>query len=75
MKLLAVLGSIAIFVYIMGLILLSVMNVSRAMFDKYIQENEGFGFLARQGMVFIWPLALFSNSGQKAFKLIWFGEI
>ena len=54
---------------------MSIINASRACFDPLIKGNDGMGWLARQGMVFIWPFAMFSESGIKAFRIIWTGEV
>jgi hypothetical protein len=73
MKLLAMIGDLLLIVYIIGLILMTVMNVSRSLFDPMVGTDK-MGFWPRQGMVFIWLLALFSESGIEAFKIIWTGD-
>lgn len=73
MKLLAILGSFALFVYLVVLIIMTVMNVSRTLFDPLIKGHDGHGFLARQGFLVIWPIAVFSRSGIAVFKLVWEG--
>jgi hypothetical protein len=74
MKLLAMMGDLILITYLIGLILMTVMNVSRSMFDPMILGEDKMGFWARQGMVFVWLLAMFSDSGIKAFRIIWTGD-
>jgi hypothetical protein len=74
MKMFAMLGDLVLFIYLAGVAVMTIINASRAMFDPYIKGQDEMGFMARQGMIFIWPFAMFSDSGQKAFGLIWKGR-
>lgn len=74
MKALAIFGSLAVFGYVFGVMLLTSVNVSRAFFDLCPDQEGRRGFWSRQGLIFLWPLAMLSENGRNAFALIWAGD-
>jgi hypothetical protein len=73
-KLLALVGSLALFIYIVVLVVLTFHNVSRTLFGHTYQHEAGVRFWMRQFMIILWPLALASEEGKYALYVIWTGK-
>jgi hypothetical protein len=74
MKLLALVGSLLLFVWIVGMLLLTFHNVSKTVFGHTFQHEPGVRFWMRQILIFLWPLVLASEEGQYALYVIWTGK-
>jgi hypothetical protein len=68
MRLLALTGSLALFVYIAVTLWLTSVNLSKHLFAD--PEGENF-FWERQGTILLWPLMIISEEGRAALALIW----
>lgn len=75
MKLLALAGSVALFLYIVGVIALTFHNISKGFFGL---DTDGDSRLTRlfmrQIMIVLWPLVMASAEGRHALKVIWTGR-
>lgn len=72
MKLLAVLGSLLFVIYILVVLSLTVVNVSKMVFGDLEERHTKFGM--RQAMIMIWPLACITHEGRNMIRLIWDGD-
>ena len=72
MRLLALSGSLALFVYIVVVLAFTFVNVSKWFFGL---DPEEYDFLARQGTIMLWPLVIISEEGRAALKAIWNGDL
>ena len=68
MRLLALTGSLALFVYIVVAIWLTSVNFSKHLFAD---EGEEDLLWTRQGTILLWPLMVISEEGREALALIW----
>ncbi len=68
MRLLALTGSLALFVYIAVVVWLTSIN-----FSKHIFADEGAEDLLwpRQATILLWPLMIISEEGRAALAIIW----
>lgn len=74
MKLLAIAGSIALFVYIIGVLALTFHNVSKGMWALETGEPRLIRFFMREIMIVLWPLVVCSEEGRHALRVIWTGR-
>lgn len=74
MKLLALVGSFLLFVYFVGVVLLTFHNVSKTLFGHTFENEAGVRFWMRQILILLWPLVLASEEGHYALKVIWTGR-
>lgn len=75
MKLLALTGSLLLFVYIIGLLLLTFHNLSKGVFALETGgDSRLVRFFMRQIMILLWPLVLCSSEGRHALHVIWTGK-
>lgn len=74
MRLLALIGSLMLFVYIVGALMLTVHNVSKTLFGHVFENEPGVRFWMRQILILLWPLVLASEEGHHALKVIWTGR-
>jgi hypothetical protein len=76
MKLLGLLGSLAVLVYAVVTLGLTWHNVSRWLFtlEEPGRDRPGTRFWMRQLLVFIWPLVVPSEQGRHALRVIWTGK-
>lgn len=74
MKLLAIAGSILLFVWIVGVLLLTFHNISKTVFGHTYQDDPHIRFWMRQMLIIFWPLVLASEEGQYALYVIWTGK-
>lgn len=70
MRLLALTGSLLLLVYILGVIVLTCVNLSRWLFDLE-RNGEGERFWRRQGIIFLWPLVIMTAEGRAVLIYIW----
>lgn len=68
MKLLALTGSLALFVYIAVVVWLTSVNFSKHLFAEQGSEDL---LWTRQATILLWPLMLISEEGREALALIW----
>jgi hypothetical protein len=75
-KLLALVGSLALFIYIAGALVLTFHNLSKGMFT--VEEPEGDSrltrFFMREIVILLWPLIMASEEGRHALRVIWTGK-
>jgi hypothetical protein len=69
MRLLELVGSLALFVYIVTVVFLTSVNLSKFLFALH-RERESH-FWARQTTIFLWPLIIISREGREALAIIW----
>jgi hypothetical protein len=74
MKLLALVGSLALFIYFVGLLTLTFHNISKTLFGHVFEAEAGTRFWMRQIMLIMWPLVLASEEGRYALYVIWTGK-
>lgn len=76
MKALAILGSIALFFYFVGVALLTFHNVSKFAFGHTFERTKdpASRFWMRQVLILFWPLVLASAEGRYALYVIWTGN-
>lgn len=74
MRLLALVGSLCVFVYAIGSLALLANSVSRFVFCLADRETRTFWFGARLGAVLLWPLMICSEHGRLTLLAIWKGE-
>jgi hypothetical protein len=74
MRLLALVGSLALFIYIVAVVLLSFHNFSRTLFGHTFEKEAGTRYWMRQIMIMLWPLAIASEEGRYALYVIWTGR-
>ena len=74
MKLLALVGSLALFIYIVVTLVLTFHNVSKTLFGHTFQNDAGIRFWMRQFLIAAWPLVLASEEGRYALYVIWTGK-
>lgn len=72
MRLLALAGSLALFVYVVVGVWLTSVNISRFVFSEHEDTTEL--FWVRQFTIFLWPLMLISEEGRKALAIFWSKE-
>jgi hypothetical protein len=76
MKLLALVGSLALFIYIIGVLTLTVHNISKSMWALDDgEENRLVRFFMRQIVILLWPLMMVSEEGRHALHVIWTGKL
>jgi hypothetical protein len=73
-KLLALVGSLILFVYIVGVLLLTYHNLSKSMFALETGDNRLVRFFMREILVLLWILVLGSAEGRHALRVIWTGK-
>lgn len=75
MRLLAIVGSLLLLIYFVGLLTLTFHNLSKGMFGL---DTEGDSRLVRlfmrQILILLWPLVLVSAEGRHALRVIWTGK-
>lgn len=74
MRLLGLLGSLFLLVWFVGMIVLTWHNVSRWLFGQSYEPEPAVRFWMRQFIIFTWPLAIFSEQGHHAIRVIWTGR-
>lgn len=74
MKLIAIAGSILLFIYLIGVILLTFHNISKTAFGHVFEDEPGVRFWMRQILILAWPLVLASEEGHYALYVIWTGK-
>lgn len=74
MRLLALLGSLGLMIYIIGVGFLTFHNVSRVLFGHTFEHEAGTRFWMRQLLILMWPLVLASEQGRYALYVIWTGK-
>jgi hypothetical protein len=74
MKLLAMIGSLILLVWIVGMLLLTFHNVSKTLFGHVFENEPGVRFFMRQILIILWPLVLASEEGRYALRVIWTGR-
>ncbi len=74
MRLLALVGSLALFAYLLGILILTFHNISKLMFGHIFEESPRVRFFMRQILIMLWPLVLVSAEGRRALVIIWKGE-
>jgi hypothetical protein len=74
MKLLALVGSLAAFVYFIGLLTLTFHNISKSMWALETGENRLVRFFMREIIILLWPLMMASEEGRHALHVIWTGK-
>lgn len=74
MKFLAMLGSLLLIVWIVGMIVLTWHNVSKTVFGHVFEDEPGVRFWMRQILIIAWPLVIFSKEGHYALHVIWTGR-
>lgn len=70
MKFLGLLGSLGFCIYIVALIVLTSVNVSRYMFD-IDRDREGPKFWKRQLLILLWPLVIITAEGRAVLYFVW----
>lgn len=73
MRLLAVLASLALAIYVVGVLFFTVSNISKLIFS-FKRHDLGYKFWSRQGIILTWPIALMSEEGRTALPIIWKGD-
>lgn len=75
MKALALLGSLALLTYIVGLLALTFYNFSKGLFALETGgDSRATRFFMRQIMIVLWPLVVCSKEGRHALRVIWTGK-
>lgn len=74
MRLLALLGSAALLVWLVGIAVMTFHNLSKFMFGHTFEQNSRVRFFMRQIMIVFWPLVLASAEGRRALDIIWKGK-
>lgn len=73
MRLLALSGSVLLAAYILGLIAMTAVNISKALFELN-RDEQAYRFWARQGLIFLWPLVGITKEGRATLTTIWEGN-
>lgn len=68
MKLIALVGSFMLFLYLAGVVWMTSVNISRYVFSD---EENAEPFWIRQFTIFLWPLGIISEEGRSALAYFW----
>ena len=68
MKLIALVGSFLLFIYLLGVLVMTSVNVSRYLFSD---EVTGEFFWNRQLTIVLWPLIIISEEGRDTLTSMW----
>jgi hypothetical protein len=75
MKALALFGSLALGIYIIGALALTFHNFSKGFFGLETGgDSRLLRFFMREILIVLWPLVLVSSEGRHALKVIWTGR-
>jgi hypothetical protein len=73
-RLLALIGSLMLLAWIIGMLVLTFHNISKTFFGHTFQDDPLVRFFMRQLLIVLWPLVLASEEGHYALYVIWTGR-